>query len=250
MRRAVLLAIPLACAACSKAPPLEIGTSAIAHPAGEHSDAGATLADEERDGELPARGDEEQRDAASSDEPEDALPFDPQTCPDLDVVIDVAEQGVYTAVDGVQAEVLQRPVFDESNRAPDPDADLPPPESWDRSELPAGACVVSLSSIQTDCYTHQATLAVYHPPDDAGVAVSQASYYARRFAEKVDLCDWPVPGCPSEQWGGPGGYWWYFTERASDTLFVICAPACERFLRAPITLHLRSTDEARICDMR
>jgi hypothetical protein len=169
-------------------------------------------------------------------------------CRALDLPLDLTRVGKQTVLDGISVEVIQRPQFTEDNRT-DPTLDhVPMPQNWDRDVLPAGACVFRILGISAACYTNPNSIAVYHAPDDAGVSVSQASYYARRWVQGIDLCDWPVPGCPVATWGGDGGYWWYLSEQADATLMVMCAAACERFLRAPVTLELRLANGPAQCE--
>lgn len=172
----------------------------------------------------------------------------PAECRDLDVPIDLRLDAVKDLGNGVSVEVVQRTEFTQENHADSTAPHMPRPELWDRSEMPAGACVFRITGITPSCYTHPDSIAVYHAPNDGGVSVSQASYYARRLVQGIDLCDWPIPGCPSSQWGGDGGYWWYLSEVDGATLMVMCATACERFLRAPVTLELRVATAPGLCE--
>ncbi len=174
--------------------------------------------------------------------------FDAQSCPALDLRIDMSADEEYQTDHGVLVKVLARPEFTEANRADPDQVDGIPPDQWDRNEFPLGACVVRLRGIDAECYTNQHSMALYLPPSDAGSPVGQASYHARRWASTFDLCDWPIPGCPRAEWDTFRGYWWYLTPRSDDALLVACAPSCEGFFRAPITVQLRPDGPVGLCD--
>jgi hypothetical protein len=173
--------------------------------------------------------------------------FQQTECPSLDLNIDMRAVDEYETDRGVLIKVLTRPEFTEANRA-DPEMPRVPPANWDRAEFPKNACVVRVRGIDAECYTNDQSMALYEPTGDGGTPVGQASYHARRWVSNFDLCDWPVPGCPRSEWGSFRGYWWYLTPRADDALLVACAPSCEGFFRAPITLQLRPDGPTGLCD--
>jgi hypothetical protein len=248
-------------AACNRSPRDPIDSIRSTHPehnghASDGRDAGDLGNGRDRDAQAPGSRAGGQVDPATNsgssfndagspaardtlDEPLDT-DFDPQDCPALDLKIDMSRDDEYRTERGVLVKVLQRPRFTEDNFIDDEDPARVPPAEWDRSEFPEGACVVRLRGVQTDCYTNTASTAIYYPPTDAGTAVGQASFHARRFVDEIDLCDWPIPGCPRSDWGSFRGYWWYLSDRDTDTLLVACSSSCEGFFRAEIDVQLSS----------
>jgi hypothetical protein len=213
----------------------DLATSAIAHPGPSVADATVLSVDPKQ-----------------SDVHELTLEIEPAVseCPDLELEIDMRRTDEYVSDRGVLVKVLQLPEFTDANRLdPNDPADVAavPPERWDRSEFPAGACVVRLRGVEAACYTTQTSRALYLPPTDSGAAVSQSSYHARRWSKEIDLCAWRVPGCPRSKWGSFGGYWWYLSQREQDSLLVACASSCAQFFTVPITLELRSEEDDSLC---
>jgi hypothetical protein len=149
-------------------------------------------------------------------------------------LIDVDPRVAETTVSGnVRVEPLQEPAFPEPVVFPPdfqwPDQN-PDPATWDRSDMPAGACVFRLWGVDAaTCYAWGGTFFTGSCADRVagGIGVAPGSYY--------DGGDCSVaPGCPSAEPydTGESGYWWYFGKSGvSDsgekfTDLVICAPEC------------------------
>jgi hypothetical protein len=125
--------------------------------------------------------------------------------------------------DGLIVEALQIPEFTEANRS-EPGPLSVPPEAWDRSELPAGACVFRLHGFDSSCYRPAYYGDIYTGRcADNSFQISPGSYYSQH------QCQGGPPGCPSSKWGrfGNEGYWWYLTPRDGATDLVICADQCQ-----------------------
>jgi hypothetical protein len=142
---------------------------------------------------------------------------------DIDPKVDqLTESGAITI------EPLQEPDF--SNIPPyDFDAGLPDqnpdPATWDRSDLPAGACVFRLYGVQAGCYSGGGiffTDSCSTLKSDRGVNVAPSSFY------DTNTCTGVAPGCPSaDPYEFEPGSWWYLVPRSDDvTDLVICAPEC------------------------
>ncbi|HTQ02303.1 MAG TPA: hypothetical protein VMI54_00550 [Polyangiaceae bacterium] len=158
-------------------------------------------------------------------------PPNPPSCPDrLEIDVDPSVSRSISLSNGITVEPEQEPTFPPSLIPPPGtmvDAN-PDPSTWDRSALPAGACVFRLVGVNGDCYPRGGqfftdTCGDYHA--DA-FHVSPGSFY------EVHDCN-ETPGCPSaEPYVDAPGYWWYLANtgiEADGTPFtdlVICAPEC------------------------
>src|SRR6185369_11832 len=126
---------------------------------------------------------------------------------------------------GVWVEPLQIP--DYSLEFPATQPGLEPkvePSDWDRSPLPAGACVLRIHGLSGACLQPGAlyvgTCAALSDP--ATPRISSVSFY-----EALSCRQGIAPGCPSAgatTWGD--GNWWYLVARGEDTDLVLCAPQC------------------------
>ncbi len=120
---------------------------------------------------------------------------------------------------GVVIEALQIPVFDASNQGPLFDYSTAPPELWDRSALPAGACVFRLHGVDARCYSDLDRSIIQTGGCDRPLEVAPGGYDVRQ-------CRDIAPGCPKATWFTTPGYWWYLNEADGAVDVVICAPEC------------------------
>jgi hypothetical protein len=142
------------------------------------------------------------------------------------------QTGAFTvASDGTTVETLQVPDY------PAPDYTQPSPQSnsdpatWDRSELPAGACVFRLYGLHAACFPTGGDIRQFvadpnisdSGDPDAGqpqvLTVVTSSYY------DLEGCS-VEPGCPSADARATLGSWWYLADRGEATDLVVCAPEC------------------------
>jgi hypothetical protein len=161
---------------------------------------------------------------AATDAGADANPVPrpkPASCPTLTLPIDATSLAV-TEVDGVVIEPLQLPDYP-AEPAPScpgcgPSGD-PDPSTWDRSELPANACVFRLHGVSAACYPLGGT--IYTDSCETWPKVAPGTFY-EHYA-----CSGVVPGCPTpEPYNHALGYWWYLVDRGDAADLVICAPEC------------------------
>lgn len=111
------------------------------------------------------------------------------------------------------------------------------PSKWDRSPLPAGACVLRIHRLAGDClkfgplyFDSCAALAA----QDAEHAISFSFYESPSCREGI------APGCPSADpadWNN--GNWWYLVGRGEDTDLVACAPQCSMAFTSHVQACLR-----------
>jgi hypothetical protein len=118
---------------------------------------------------------------------------------------------------GVSAEPLQVPSYAARPGNYAPEYDEPDPSTWDRSPLPAGACVFRIHGLHANC---QRNGVLFEGGCASGVA--PGSFYDTQYcAQNVD------PGCPSaDPWRESTGYWWYTQPDGADVDLVVCAPEC------------------------
>jgi hypothetical protein len=122
---------------------------------------------------------------------------------------------------------------------PDPGVD---PALWDRSALPAGACVFRLHGMPGSCirpgYIFEGTCTRL---DDGGLAPSPGEPSPGDFYENNTCAQGIAPGCPSSNPWGYDGFWWYMVPRGADTDLVVCAPECAQAFQANgqtcLTIH-------------
>lgn len=152
-------------------------------------------------------------------------------CP-AELLLDVDPRVAETTVSGsVRIEPIQEPefpypvVFPPDTPLPDPNPD---PATWDRSDVPAGACVFRLWGVNAACYPSGGTFFTEScaAVGAGGPLIAPGSYYDGNECGRA-------PGCPSaEPYIVSSGYWWYFGNSGvaeSGEVFtdlVICAPEC------------------------
>jgi hypothetical protein len=125
---------------------------------------------------------------------------------------------------GVTVEPLQVPSFGGAAAYYGPPA--PDPSTWDRSPLPAGACVYRLHGVNPACFPLGGSLWPYDCAElesDSEPRVLPFSFYEMYGCHDV------APGCPASL---PGtlqpGHWWYLSPVSeTETDLVICAPLCD-----------------------
>ena len=170
-----------------------------------------------------------------------ALPY----CP-AELLIHIEPRVAEPTVSGsVNVEPLQEPAYPDplvrppGSALPDPNRD---PATWNRAEIPAGACVFRLEGVNSDtCYLSGGEFFTGSCAalSAGGPKIAPASYY------DVARCD-VRPGCPSaEPYADAPGYWWYFSESglhpngAPFSDLVICAPECANSFAQGGCLRLR-----------
>jgi hypothetical protein len=123
----------------------------------------------------------------------------------------------------VWVEALQVPnygVRPEGYYPPSVDSD---PATWDRSPLPAGACVFRLHGLSPSCQRAGILWeATCHVEDlIGGPHVPIPSYYG------ASVCMRHItPGCPTADPWNAAGYWWYMQPDGENVDIVVCAPEC------------------------
>jgi hypothetical protein len=128
---------------------------------------------------------------------------------------------------GAWAEPVQVPPLDR-----DPNAEpLPPvqPDQWDRSEVPADACVFKLHGLERGCLAPSMTLGFGSceplPP-------GQHRVIPFGFYESMHCAEGVAPGCPPPGSGAGDGQWWYLVPNPSapsEATLVICSQLCMNF---------------------
>lgn len=145
-------------------------------------------------------------------------------CPRGDVFLKPQSQSCSES--GVYAQALQNPIFDESNRYSTEHINqygvwAPPevaPESWDRAELPVGACVYRLFGLPYECLP---------AVDDLFVGACSRTLPAASVSDFRLQNPNLEPGCVRPVWAAEGGgTWWYYRAGDGYTDVVICAPLC------------------------
>jgi len=143
-----------------------------------------------------------------------------RSCPRLEIDISF-ESDVVGPRAGMWVEPLQIPEYSEVLAMSLPEIE---PSKWDRSALPAGACVLRIHGLSGACLQpgglFVGTCASLADPGTSHVL--PYSYY------ELDACRQGIaPGCPSAaaaDWNN--GSWWYLVARGEDTDLVVCAPEC------------------------
>ena len=140
------------------------------------------------------------------------------SCPSADILIDLHATTVDTG-SGIYAEPLQVPDY---GTPPNnfPQYDFPDPSSWDRSPLPAGACIFRLHGMSADC-VRNGILFVGACPAPGVPGVAPGSFYDEPFCGQSI-----VPGCPTADPWSPAGFWWYSQPDGANVDLVVCAPEC------------------------
>lgn len=161
--------------------------------------------------------------STASESPPDSAPL---ACPPELLVEFGPDMTIGALPDGVSVEALQVPDYSVGPNPPASGVPYPPPDppAWDRSELPAGACVFRLHGVDTACYPKGATFFTGSCSglEDGRPLTAPSSFYDQYKCTNV------APGCPaSDPWSGEPGYWWYFTAESDSVAdLVVCAPAC------------------------
>ncbi|HEX3777147.1 MAG TPA: hypothetical protein VHV51_21890 [Polyangiaceae bacterium] len=92
------------------------------------------------------------------------------------------------------------------------------PSTWDRSPLPAGACVFRVQGLSAACLLHARIIA---GPCNASVQVGLIN------VSDVGQCGaGAIPGCSTSDPWRSGGDWWYVQADGTDYDIVMCAPEC------------------------
>lgn len=144
-----------------------------------------------------------------------------RSCPAIEIDIRFTRDAPKPRTE-VWVEPLQIPDYPEGSLATTPEIG---PTKWDRSPLPAGACVLRIHGLSGACLRPGAlfpgSCAFLADPD-----VPHVLPYS--FYEGDNACRQGVaPGCPTASaWDSPNGSWWYFVARGEETDLVVCAPEC------------------------
>ncbi len=161
----------------------------------------------------------------------DPSPPPAMPCPTNEIYfeLDMNVGAITTASDGTTVETLQVPDYpapDYTQPVPQPNSD---PANWDRSELPAGACVFRLYGLHAACFPtggdikQLVTDSSNSGSPDAGppqvLVVGSMSYYDMQGCSVE-------PGCPSADPRDSLGWWWYVADRGDAMDVVVCAPEC------------------------
>jgi len=124
--------------------------------------------------------------------------------------------------DGVWSEPLQVPAYPPMTDPPTPPSEVAE-KDWDRSSLPAGACVFRVHGVAPSCFGSSGQV-VYGPCQD-GMQVVPLGYY------ELPNCSQGIsPGCPSADPSYGQNFFWYAVPDASatdTTTIVVCAGICE-----------------------
>lgn len=126
----------------------------------------------------------------------------------------------------VQVEVLQWPDPDTAATWDNFDEQNIPPEDWDRSEVPAGACVIRFLNIAGWC---SGSLWPHLETRTARTTNAEQQWitwtgYDEYLREQPEMCAY-APGCQSPMLGSPWQLF-YVRERGPDLDFVWCSHAC------------------------
>jgi hypothetical protein len=143
-------------------------------------------------------------------------------CSDQAIELPLIPGAKVTRPDGTVVEALQIPSFTEANHLVS--FENVPPESWDRSEIPAGACVFRIHGLHASCFVEQNYGMIFvgscrQISDGSFPAISPGGYYEQG-------CKTIAPGCTRPTWGSSDGYWWYLNSRQDAIDVVICAEQC------------------------
>jgi hypothetical protein len=148
-------------------------------------------------------------------------PTDPSSCPDRLLEVSPLSPEAQCLPSGIVVEPLQIPDLtvgaydwevDERERNADP-------STWDRSPLPAGACVFRLHGVNANCY-----------PGGGLFYVGDCRYLKQPRPAPGGFYEGNhcgvEPGCATARASGTASYWWYLVDRGSAADLVICAPEC------------------------
>jgi len=143
----------------------------------------------------------------------------PASCPSVNVLID-PHAATKDALSGVYVEPLQAPDYGTRPYNYFPQYELPDPSSWDRSPLPAGACVFRVHGMGANC-VRNGLLFVGQCPAPGIVLPAPGGFYDTSYCEQGIS-----PGCPIADPWGEQGHWWYLQPDGANVDLVICAPEC------------------------
>lgn len=127
----------------------------------------------------------------------------------------------------IWVEALQLPTFEADVLAPQEPVPPTDPADWDRSEMPAGACVFRLHGVTHGCLSSSMSFQGGACGSD-GPHVVPLSFY-----ELAECGKGVAPGCPSsDPWDFSGQYWYAVPSRvrADETTIVVCAALCKPWL--------------------
>lgn len=168
--------------------------------------------------------------------PIDASPAPLDGCPDLSLPFEslpLVGQGTVT-IDAhpegppfpIALEVLQWPDQDTAVQWDWRIEQSVPEEDWDRSEIPAGACVIRLLNMADRCYNPEGSWLTTSsaPTMDGEPSATSWTRYDEYVGERPNLCSY-APGCQSSKFGGPI-QWFYLREHGPDLYFVWCSQSC------------------------
>lgn len=153
-------------------------------------------------------------------------------CPAVELELDLAR----TTGDpsGVWAEPIQTPDYGSRPTGYYPPSENLDPASWDRSALPAGACVIRLHGLSPDCLRGGSIINHVCQVDQLENPTSAPGYYESNRCEQL-----VGPGCPTADPWNASGFWWYLSPDDSTIDLVMCAPECAASLRLYSTICLR-----------
>jgi hypothetical protein len=145
-----------------------------------------------------------------------------ETCPELalDLSFDEGELGK----NGIAVELVQKPEFTEATQGTMGEPPLPPDE-WDHSDVPEGACVFRLRGVPASCYAHIGSSLMVGLPCDAPQVppfIVPVSFY------EMHACDGITPGCAGPEWLYSRDDYapWYLSQQGDDTFVIFCARQC------------------------
>ncbi|HEY0467000.1 MAG TPA: hypothetical protein VGC79_22510 [Polyangiaceae bacterium] len=143
-----------------------------------------------------------------------------RSCPATKIDISFTRDAVDPRTE-VWVEPLQIPDYPQDSPTNLPEVE---PSKWDRSPLPAGACVLRIHGLSGGCLQpgtlHVGSCAALADPDAPHV-VPFGYYEGNSCRQGI------APGCPSAAASdSSNGNWWYLVARGEDTDLVVCAPEC------------------------
>lgn len=155
----------------------------------------------------------------------------PRGCPDASwgrcdsgVDITLRLDGVSKTDTGAWAEPLQVPTYPPF-MVPPPEPMHVPPEAWDRSQLPAGACVFRIHGVPPDCLGREGRVSLNACDPGGPPPPLPLGYY------ELNNCEQGIaPGCPSDDAYAGENYIWYAVpdaESPDTTKLVVCAGLCK-----------------------
>lgn len=159
-------------------------------------------------------------------------------CPDLRFDFAALNPAVTVTGSGVTVEPLQVPNYRGTTYAPYHGPRNPDPSTWDRSALPAGACVYRLHGVNAACFPLGGSLWVGTCAELAsGMSVLPFSFY------EMYGCHGVAPGCPTSDSSvdAPGNWWYLNAVSPTEADLVICAPECNMAYQGAACLVLHDS---------